>query len=145
MGKVGTEDPSFILPVSQRKDGIAAMFKKQATSSSKTKQEPGNSAAKSEATQSSLIQSHFPQETKEEALPPPSALEMIDDDEDVKGARATPISPKNIDVSSPSSPILEPSVESSPKKRKSSSKSPGVASSPNKKSKKVRRVRQAVN
>ncbi|KAG8973599.1 hypothetical protein FRB90_009895 [Tulasnella sp. 427] len=29
VGKVGTNDPSFVKPVAERKDGIAAMFKKQ--------------------------------------------------------------------------------------------------------------------
>lgn len=29
VGKIGTNDPSFIQPVSQRKDGIAAMFNRQ--------------------------------------------------------------------------------------------------------------------
>lgn len=29
VGKVGTNDPSFVQPVAERKDGIAAMFKKQ--------------------------------------------------------------------------------------------------------------------
>ncbi|KAG8882335.1 hypothetical protein FRB98_003768 [Tulasnella sp. 332] len=29
VGKVGTQDPSFVQPVTERKDGIAAMFKKQ--------------------------------------------------------------------------------------------------------------------
>jgi hypothetical protein len=35
VGKVGTESPTFIEPVAQRKDGIKAMFAKQTTSPTK--------------------------------------------------------------------------------------------------------------
>lgn len=37
MGKVGTESPTFIQPVAERKDGIQAMFARQATSSQQLK------------------------------------------------------------------------------------------------------------
>jgi hypothetical protein len=51
VGKVGTESPTFIEPVQKRKDGIEAMFTRQAKAaagSGKRKREPSPSPAKEE-------------------------------------------------------------------------------------------------
>ncbi|KDQ11237.1 hypothetical protein BOTBODRAFT_135976 [Botryobasidium botryosum FD-172 SS1] len=76
VGKVGTDDPSFIQPVSQRKDGIAAMFGRQrAKSSSKSQPSPNKpTTGKSEAL-----------EDDDEAMemsPPPTTSKRIKSDED---------------------------------------------------------------
>ncbi|KAG9045054.1 hypothetical protein FS837_007130 [Tulasnella sp. UAMH 9824] len=53
VGKVGTNDPSFVQPVAERKDGIAAMFKKQQETGAHLKS-PSSSQPKSENFSSSL-------------------------------------------------------------------------------------------
>jgi len=139
VGKVGAEDPSFILPVSQRKDGIAAMFKKQAVFSSKTKQgTPRPEKLKPESSQSSTVTVQSPSLniTKEES-PPPSVIEVPDNDEDTKNTGAMPTPPENVDASFQSSPIPKPNAVRSPEKKRKAPQGPGVESSPTKKIKKV--------
>ncbi|KAK7039213.1 hypothetical protein VNI00_010118 [Paramarasmius palmivorus] len=61
VGKVGTESPSFILPVSQRKDGIQAMFSKQSSqpkASSQPKSSPGKRKRSSSPTLPRQMSSH---------------------------------------------------------------------------------------
>ncbi|KAF8890654.1 hypothetical protein BD779DRAFT_1622349 [Infundibulicybe gibba] len=58
VGKVGTESPTFIQPVSQRKDGIQAMFSKQKLQRPTA---PGGSAArKFIKTEAAVKQEHLP-------------------------------------------------------------------------------------
>ncbi|KZS89378.1 DUF159-domain-containing protein [Sistotremastrum niveocremeum HHB9708] len=85
MGKVGTESPAFIEPVSERKDGIESMFKKQiARSPSKNTKSPPSSPTKRE------------EKMKSEVI-------EIDDIEDVK------------DVKDEGSPSTEPASQAEDK------------------------------
>ncbi|KIO23511.1 hypothetical protein M407DRAFT_109510 [Tulasnella calospora MUT 4182] len=65
IGKVGTNDPSFVQPVAERKDGIAAMFKKQQETGAHLKS-PSSSQPKSQNLSSSLKQE---EEEEEEEKP----------------------------------------------------------------------------
>ncbi|KAG7087468.1 hypothetical protein E1B28_013433 [Marasmius oreades] len=80
VGKVGTESPTFIQPVSQRKDGIEAMFSKQKSKSSQIK--------------------NSPTKRKRSSTPPPAPTvksETMDSEDDVDGPG--PSTPKKVKTS----------------------------------------------
>ncbi|KAG8981347.1 hypothetical protein FRB90_007313 [Tulasnella sp. 427] len=66
VGKVGTNDPSFVKPVAERKDGIAAMFKKQKETGAHLKT-PSSSQGGSQNLSSSL--KHEEDEEEDEQKP----------------------------------------------------------------------------
>ncbi|EEB98852.1 hypothetical protein MPER_01574, partial [Moniliophthora perniciosa FA553] len=66
VGKVGTESPSFILPVAQRKDGIQAMFSKQ---SSQPKASPASKVSSGKRKRSP-------------SPSPPQEVELVDSEDD---------------------------------------------------------------
>ena len=58
VGKVGNESPTFIEPITQRKDGIEAMFASQGS------QRPGSSPAKRKRRSTSPLPAKKPKTTK---------------------------------------------------------------------------------
>ncbi|KAF9260441.1 DUF159-domain-containing protein [Marasmius fiardii PR-910] len=87
VGKVGTESPKFIEPVSKRKDGIEAMFAKQKSLQPKSLQT--NSSPTKRKRSPSLPSAHV------------AKSETVDSDDDVKIAEAPgPSTPKKVKTSS---------------------------------------------
>ncbi|KZT68101.1 DUF159-domain-containing protein [Daedalea quercina L-15889] len=84
VGKVGTESPTFIQPVAGRKDGIEAMFAKQAAVSSS---QPSKNAKRKRSV-SSLKTSdpakHVKDEPSEPANPSTSKLNTWEDDSEIE-------------------------------------------------------------
>ncbi|KAL0573329.1 hypothetical protein V5O48_008627 [Marasmius crinis-equi] len=72
VGKVGTESPSYIVPISQRKDGIQAMFSKQKLSQSKNP-EPKSSPIKRKRSPSPHPKEHCDDEVQIVDNPEPSS------------------------------------------------------------------------
>ncbi|KAG8892810.1 hypothetical protein FRC01_013944 [Tulasnella sp. 417] len=71
IGKVGTNDPSFVQPVAERKDGIAAMFKKQQGTGTQVKS-PSSSQSNWQNLSSSLKKEEEDDEDQKPALSQPS-------------------------------------------------------------------------
>lgn len=119
VGKVGNEDPSFILPVSQRKDGIEAMFKRQAM-------KPASGGTKSASPSKSAV---VASKTKAEAI------DISDDDEGGHPLSSTPSSSQQ--TSSQRSATSKTKTSESPAKKRKMSDAPNTERSPNKKAKKA--------
>lgn len=90
VGKIGKESPTFIEPVANRKDGLEAMFSKQAAKMSATpKLEPGVASSSSHKRKQEEISSSPPRkgDVKDEMhdvplppeLPPPDKKPKIED------------------------------------------------------------------
>ncbi|EPQ55834.1 DUF159-domain-containing protein [Gloeophyllum trabeum ATCC 11539] len=80
VGKIGTESPSFIQPVSQRKDGIESMFAKQKESAKKRKR--GASSLASLPSSSQSIMAGIGAEVKQESDVPTSSGKKMNTWED---------------------------------------------------------------
>ncbi|KAF8310790.1 DUF159-domain-containing protein [Clavulina sp. PMI_390] len=130
VGKVGAEDPSFVRPVSERKDGIEAMFKRQVAGSSSSKLKTTSSPSSSQPSQMTAGSSSHPSPTspsiskvkKEADSDFVEIIEIADPtaDDDVKPflSQQSPASssPQKRKLSESSSPPPKTSV--SPKKAK---------------------------
>ncbi|KAJ3838110.1 hypothetical protein F5878DRAFT_661493 [Lentinula raphanica] len=84
VGKIGTESSSYILPISERKDGIEAMFSRQKQASTSTKKSSSPPTAKrkrdSERRERTLIKEDSDDEIEILEHPPPSVKKVCNQD-----------------------------------------------------------------
>ena len=89
VGKVGAESPTFIQPISQRQDGIQAMFAKQMKSASQeSPKKPKKRVMTPEPTQSSPASPSLQPSSQLSSQPSPSKRRKV------KSDKASPASPR---------------------------------------------------